>query len=226
MSSVIQQPAFTAALGLQPHRSRIRTGRRLGVAANSTSAARIFGRTRTSLSGRDADQCLADHAGTLAKLRRTHAGTATRSAGIRRSLAILTAVLPGPGDTQPAAACKLLHEGAARRRVGKLGEVLAMQIHHVRIVVLAQELAHVTDNCFSSSENSKSIARSPPCRKWLYRFQLRTGASMEDNDIIVTDPGRRNLGNQQHCPSPTLRLPSAAPSKLRAASFWIGHSRM
>ena len=85
------------------------------------------------------DQGLADDADALADL-----GTTTRGEGLVEdvlvdALALLTAVLPRPGDAEPALLAHLLHQRSALGCVDNLGHVLPGEVEYLGIVVGVEE---------------------------------------------------------------------------------------
>ena len=86
-----------------------------------------------------ADQGLADDPDALSDLRTAAPGERLVEQVLVEALAVLAAVLLGPGDPEPAPLAQLGHERAALRGVDDLGHVLAGQVEDLGILVLVEE---------------------------------------------------------------------------------------
>ena len=92
-----------------------------------------------------ADDGLADDADALADLGSAPGGQRLVEQVLVDAVAVLAAVLLGPGDAEPALLAQLGHELAAQRGVDDLGHVLPGDVEDLGVVVVVEELLHVLD---------------------------------------------------------------------------------
>ena len=143
----LRQPSVAVAGGLELHRRRVRAGVGLGVAHGELDfvAEDLGQELLLQLVAPVADDGLADDADALADLRSAPGSQSLVEQVLVDALAVLAAVLLGPGDAQPPLFAHLGHELPSGRGVHDLGHVLAGEVEHLGIVVGVEEFLDLLD---------------------------------------------------------------------------------